>query len=166
MLKRLTRLFVAISLSFMGSLSVAQDAQEGALEVQTVVQKVIETVEPDGQVKTELVSVETALPGDKVIYTVTFRNVGDQEADNIQITNPIPAAMRYVDGTAFGPGASVIYSADGGATYAVAEQLRKTEVDGSERPAKADEYTHIRWALNTPLGAGERSFARFHAVVR
>jgi uncharacterized repeat protein (TIGR01451 family) len=146
---------------------VAQEPQQGALEVQTLVQKIVETVDATtGETTTELVPVDTALPGDEVVYTVTFKNLGASTADNIQITNPIPQQMRYVEGTAFGPGTSVVYSIDGGASYAAANQLRITQADGEERPAEPADYTHIRWALNAPLEAGEHSFARFRAVVR
>jgi uncharacterized repeat protein (TIGR01451 family) len=117
-------------------------------------------------VKTDLVPVQTAIPGDEVVYTVTFTNVGDGAADNIQITNPIPTQMRYVQGSAFGPGTVVVYSTDGGATYAQAEQLKVVDENGNERQASADDYTHIRWALNAPLAAGDQGFARFRAVVR
>ena len=145
----------------------AEDAPEpGALELRTVVQRVAEAVDESGEVKTELVPVQTAIPGDEVVYTVTFTNVGKQEADNIRITNPIPEHMRLVQGSAFGPGTEVVYSTDGGVTYAAAEQLKVVDENGIERLASADDYTHIRWALNAPLGVGEQGFARFRAVVR
>lgn len=140
--------------------------QPGALEVQTVVQKVLEQADENGEKKTELVGVETAIPGDEVVYTVTFTNIGDERAENILITNPIPPQLRYVSGTAFGPGTEVEYSVDGGATWGRAAALRVMTDSGNQRMAEPDDYTHIRWALNTPLEVGERSFARFRAVVR
>lgn len=153
-----------------GGLAIAQEPGEtparGALEVKTVVQKVIEQVDEAGELTTELVGVDTAVPGDEIIYTVTFTNIGEEPADNILITNPIPPQMRYVSGTAFGPGSEIEYSADGGTTWAQAAALRVSTATGDERMAEPGDYTHIRWALNTPLDVGERSFARFRAVVR
>ena len=148
----------------------AQEADEaprrGSLEVQTVVQKLQEQLDENGEPKTDLVAVDTAVPGDEVVYTVTFTNVGREAAENILITNPIPSQMRYVSGTAFGPGTDVEYSADGGTTWGRPAALRVSTDSGAERPAEANDYTHIRWALNSPLEVGERSFARFRAVVR
>jgi uncharacterized repeat protein (TIGR01451 family) len=140
--------------------------QRGSLEVQTVVQKLREQVDENGARKTELVAVDTAVPGDEVVYTVTFVNIGAEPAENIRITNPIPPQMRYVSGTAFGPGTEVEYSVDGGSTWGQATALLVGTDSGVERPAEPDDYTHIRWALNAPLEVGERSFARFRAVVR
>ena len=153
-----------------GTSVLAQEAGEaprrGSLEVQTVVQKLQEQLDENGERTTDLVAVDTAVPGDEVVYTVTFTNVGVEAAENILITNPIPPQMRYVSGTAFGPGSDVEYSADGGTTWGRPAALRVATDSGAERPAEADDYTHIRWALNAPLEVGERSFARFRAVVR
>jgi uncharacterized repeat protein (TIGR01451 family) len=154
---------------FAAQLAFAQDSapqSQGSLELRTVVEKVTEVVDEAGNVKTEIVPVETALPGDEVVYTVTFKNVGDQTADHILITNPIPPEMSYVEDSATGPGTDIRYSADGGQTYAKPEEIQVPDDAGGERTAAADEYTHIRWALNNPLDAGSQGFARFRAVVR
>lgn len=160
---------LALVFAFAGSAVFAQEsggAQRGTLEVKTEVQKLHEQVDENGEPKTELVAVDTAIPGDEVVYTVTFTNVGEEPADNILITNPIPAQMRYVSGTAFGPGTEVEYSVDGGATWGQATALIVSTESGAERLAEPDDYTHIRWAFNSPLEVGEHSFARFRAVVR
>jgi uncharacterized repeat protein (TIGR01451 family) len=142
------------------------DAVQGTLELSIVVEKVVETDQGDGATKTDLVPVEVALPGDEVVYTVTFSNVSTQPADNVRITNPIPSEMRYLANTAFGPGSNVLYSVDGGLTYGAPKELAVTADDGSRRAADASDYTHIRWVLNAPLDAGAKGFARFRAVVR
>ncbi len=169
MRKLITLTVAVLGPMFCGSMIYAQEApaqKTGALDVQTVVQKVQTTSDTAGQSKTELIPVETALPGDEVVYTVTFKNIGEEPADNIRITNPIPEQMRYVAGTAFGPGTEIVYSIDGGSSYAEPAALIVKTDAGVERPAQVDDYTHIRWALNTPLEVGEQSFARFRAVVR
>lgn len=160
---------LAALLTMICAVAAAQEAgtgQRGSLEVKTVVQKLTETVSESGEATTELSAVDTAVPGDEVVYTVTFTNVGVEPAENIRITNPIPEQMRYVSGTAFGPGSDIEYSADGGQTFAQAPLLRVMDETGNERPAEADDFTHIRWALNAPLAVGEGSFARFRAVIR
>ena len=43
--------------------------QRGSLEVKTVVQKLSETVNENGEAQTELVEIDTAVPGDQVVYT-------------------------------------------------------------------------------------------------
>ncbi|HLF11997.1 MAG TPA: hypothetical protein VJA26_12355 [Gammaproteobacteria bacterium] len=136
------------------------------LELQIVVETVVEVTGADGQPSTELVPVAAPLPGDEIVYTVTFTNVNAQMAENIRITNPIPAQVRYLADTAFGPGSEVLYSVDGGRTYGLPPELFVTAGDGSQRAAEAGDYTHIRWVLKSPLDAGAKGFARFRAVVR
>jgi uncharacterized repeat protein (TIGR01451 family) len=142
------------------------NAAGGNLELTTVVEKVVEVKQGDAASKTELVPVDVALPGDEVVYTVSFKNVSPQAADNIKITNPIPRAMRYLANSAFGPGSDVLYSVDGGLTYGSPKELTVKADDGSRRAADASDYTHIRWLLKAPLDAGAKGFARFRAVVR
>jgi uncharacterized repeat protein (TIGR01451 family) len=142
------------------------DAPRGGLELKTVVEKVVEVKEADGTTRTELMPVAAAVPGDEVVYTVSFTNVSGTAADNVRITNPIPAEMRYVADTAFGPGSRVLYSVDGGATYGFPQELSVAAADGTRRAAQAADYTHIRWILQSPLEAGAQGFARFRAVLR
>lgn len=166
--KSLSQVVFTIALFGASAVAVAQEQspERGSLEVQTVVQKLEESTDASGTTKTELLPLDTALPGDEVVYTVTFTNIGDETAENIKITNPIPNEMRYVAGTAFGPGSDIVYSIDGGQTYGKADVLTVSDNSGATRPADSNDYTHIQWALNTPLEVGERSFARFRAVVR
>jgi len=147
----------------------AQDApagQRGALRLQTVVEKVLEVEDAEGRVRTELVPVEVAVPGDEVVYTVRYTNVGEAPAEHVLITNPIPPQMRYKADSAFGPGTDIVYSTDGGLSYASAAELHVVGSDGRERLASADDYTHIRWLLTTPVDPGAQGFARFRAIVR
>ena len=147
--------------------TLAQEAPRGgALELKTVVEKLVEVEDVSGSTRTELVSADIAVPGDKVVYTVTFTNVGDAPAENVLITNPIPQEMRYADGSAFGPGAEIEYSIDGGQNYADPQGLLVAEASGRERLASADDYTHIRWQLTDPLPPGAQGMARFRATVR
>jgi uncharacterized repeat protein (TIGR01451 family) len=138
----------------------------GSLELKTVVEKVVESIDENGKVVTALVPVDLAVPGDQVVYTMTFKNVGERGADDILITNPIPAALRYVDGTAFGPGTAIVYSADGGHNYGRPDEVLVPDSDGELHAATAEDYTHIRWMLTSTLDAGAQGFARFRAVVR
>jgi len=146
-------------------LSFAVVAQEdGSLDVHTVVQKEEVVVNENGESENRLVAVETVIPGERVFYTITFTNVGDEPAENVVITNPIAAELTYVEGSAFAPGMEVQFSVDGGATYAGAADLTVTE-DGETRAARPDDFTHIRWVMEGELNTGSQGTARFAAVL-
>jgi len=143
--------------------AVAQE--KGHLNVTTTVQKQEVTVNESGDTEIRLVAASTVVPGESVIYTITFQNISDEPADNVVITNPISKELTYVDGSAFGPGSAIQFSADGGQNFAAANDLTVSE-EGESRPAGPDDFTHIRWVMNNELAVGAQGTARFSAVLK
>lgn len=152
-----------LMMSALNAHAVAQE--QGHLNVMTTVQKEAVTVNEAGESETTLVPVETVIPGDRVIYTITFQNVGDEPAGDVVITNPIADSLTYVDGSAFGPGTTIQFSIDGGKSFANRDALTVDE-DGAVRPAKANDFTHIRWVMQQQLAVGAQGLARFSAVLK
>ena len=146
-------------------LAVSANADEqGQLNVKTVVQKEEVVINDDGERETRLVAADAVVPGERVVYTITFRNIGEEPAENVVITNPIADSLTFVDGSAFGPGMDIEYSIDGGVTYAAASDLVVSEA-GVDRPAGPKDFTHVRWVMQTELAAGAQGIARFAAVL-
>ena len=154
-----------LSISVLLMLSISAFAQEqGHLNVKTVVQKEQVTVNDAGETETNLVPADSVIPGEKVVYTISFENIGDEDAENVVITNPISETLTYVEGSAFGPGTQIEFSVDGGQTFASRNELTVTE-DGVTREASAGDFTHIRWVMREELAAGAQGIARFSAVL-
>ena len=139
--------------------------EQGHLNVTTVVQKEELTVNEAGEADTRLVAAETVIPGDRVVYTITFQNISDDAAENVVITNPIADSLIYVDGSAFGPGTDIEFSVDGGQSYAARDAL-SVEENGEVRPAEAKDFTHIRWVMKQDLPVGAQGMARFSADLK
>jgi uncharacterized repeat protein (TIGR01451 family) len=118
----------------------------------------------DGQMLPKRSPVKSAVPGEEVIFTNTFSNVSTQPAADLVLTNPIATDLRLKK--AWGEGASITYSVDGGKTYAAPEQLKVSGKDGQHRAAKVDDYTHVRWMMQGSLAAGASTAVGFNAVVR
>lgn len=138
----------------------------GNVHLQTTVQKEEIVLNDQGQAESRLVPVTTVVPGDEVIYTITFSNMGQDDAEAVTITDPVPEQMRYVDGSAFGGGTDIQFSVDGGESFAAPDKLTVLEADGNARIARAEDYTHIRWTMRNPLQPGKRGYARFRAQLR
>lgn len=134
------------------------------LDIQTVVQKEEAFINDNGDTDKKLVAADVVVPGETVFYTITFTNISDESADNIVITNPIADDLVYVDGSAFGPGADLQFSVDGGETYAAAADLTVIE-DGVSRAAEPRDFTHVRWVMKNTLSAGAQATARFAAIL-
>jgi uncharacterized repeat protein (TIGR01451 family) len=106
------------------------------------------------------------LPGDVIRYTLRFTNTTGQPVQNVVFSNPVPAGLRYVPGTASAgaPGASVTYSIDGGRSYS-AEPMIEVISDGQRRsvPAPPEMYTHVRWTVAGWVQPGAEVTAEFRA---
>ena len=144
----------------------ANDGARGRIEVSTIVEKIVKVSLENGDEKPDLVPLDVENAGDEVVYTVVFENTGRRTVDNVRITSPIPPRMRYIEKSAFGPGADVLYSVDGGNTFGKPSELVVATEDGVSHIASATDYTHIRWVLKASLEAGGKGFARFRAVLR
>ncbi|MCH8896011.1 MAG: DUF11 domain-containing protein [Proteobacteria bacterium] len=151
--------FVLLALFLTSSVATAQET--GAIQIQTSADVEIIETDASGETVTRLEPASKVVPGDIVIYTVSFSNTGSEPAENVVITNPVPRHMEYVDGTAFGPGADISFSIDGGQSWGTPEELVVTAADGTQRPAQASDYTDIRWILRNELQPGAQGFARF-----
>ena len=137
----------------------------GHLEVTTIVEKEVVIERDDGETTTQLVEAQSVVPGEKVVYTITFKNVGDAAAENVVITNPISESLTYVAGSASNGEMSIEFSADGGKTFGPAGELRVLDGD-IDRPATTQDYTHIRWIMRSHLDVGAEGSASFAAVLQ
>ncbi len=156
------RILTGFTIFLAATVAVAQ--QPTHLDVQTIVQKQEVVTNEAGEAETRLVTAERVAPGEQVFYTITFRNVSEEAADNVVITNPIASELTYVDGSAFGPGMDIQFSVDGGRNFAAAAELT-VEEDGEPRAADVSDFTHVRWVMSGNLQAGAQGVARFAAVL-
>lgn len=155
-----------ITLALLVATPLALAAPDGPIVVKTVAEKEQVVTLADGRKQTKLVPAQPVVPGEQVIYTVTFENVGQKPATDVAIVNPVPEHTTYVAGSAGGPGTEVSFSVDGGRTWGAPEQLKLRGADGTERAATPADYTHVRWVLRNPLTPGAVAFARYRVVVK
>jgi uncharacterized repeat protein (TIGR01451 family) len=134
------------------------------LRVEVRAERLIEAVDARGGREPALVPVTAVTPGDEVIYTVRFTNTAAALLEHATVTVAIPAGMRYVAGSAAGPGTDIGYSIDGGTVFAPAETLFFAGGQGRQRRVAPEFYTDIRWVMRKPLQPGATGFARFRAV--
>ncbi|MFB3105369.1 MAG: hypothetical protein ACE1ZA_10625, partial [Pseudomonadales bacterium] len=62
-------------------------------------------------------------------------------------------------------GTVIQFSTDGGQNFAAADELTVID-DGVSRPAGPDDFTHIRWVMQSELAVGAQGTARFTAVLK
>ena len=105
------------------------------------------------------------IPGEEVIYTIYYTNIGQKMTNNVAITNPIPEHLRYKESSAAGVGALIVFSVDGGKTFATPDNLKVQDAAGKEFPAIASDYTHIRWVLQSALPSNAQGQVSFRTIL-
>ena len=136
----------------------------GGLQLDNQVFQEIEVIGADGKLEHKTVPAATVVPGTEVFYVITYRNTGDQPADHVAITNPVPAELEYV--AVLGPAPVNQVSVDGGKQYGALASLSVTDANGKSRPAQAADVTHVRWMLNTALQPGAGGAVSFKARLK
>lgn len=108
----------------------------------------------------------TARAGDVLKYTLTFTNVVGRPIRGVELKNPIPAGLRFVQGSAKATrtDARVEFSADGGKTFSPAPS-ETVVIDGREvsRPVPAERFTHVRWFVAEWVQPRARVVAEYEA---
>ena len=165
-MKRICRYALIASFSSLFAAN-ALVAQAQTVELVTKAEREVEVVEKGVKSK-KLAPPQKMVPGDEVLYTVTYTNKTAKLAENVTVTNPVPKNTRYRDGSAAGENAEITFSVDGGKTFATPDKLTVAAKDKGAtgvRPAGGADYTHIRWVVKQNVAPGQSGSVRFRAVI-
>ena len=146
--------------------SVSAFAEDGKIVLTNKVFKQVIKTDKDGNITYEYIGAELAVPGDVMMYTITFENIGTDPAEGIVINNPIPNNSKYRIDSANGKDTNITFSIDGGKNFGNPEQLVVKDKSGKEWTAKPESYTHIRWVYNKPLAPGEKGEVSFKTQIK
>ncbi len=149
------------------ALAAADDSLDGGtIELSSTAE--IETHETlaDGTQVTRRLLATKVIPGDEVIFTLQYRNYGQEPAEDVFITNPIPKHMEFQSADTPPAGARVTYSIDNGRSFGELAALRVPATNGSDRPALASDCTHIRWTFDEPLQPGATGSVAYTALLQ
>lgn len=140
-------------------------AQQGSIQLEHKAEKWERITDDNGIEQSQLVEATRVLPGEEVLFTITYTNVSDQAVEDVTITNPVPDHMVYVDNSVTGDNTSITFSVDGSENFGAPQDLLVNETLGAQRPATAKDYTHVRWVVDSDVAAGARGTVQFTAVV-
>jgi uncharacterized repeat protein (TIGR01451 family) len=157
---------IAMYLLLLGALSAnTAIAQQGNVQVEHKAEQRQSFIDENGVEQTRMTEATRVIPGEEIFFTVTYRNSGDEPAENITVTNPVPNNMDYVNGSASGDNTTIIFSVVGGNNFDTPQNLTVTDTEGSQKPASAVDYTHIRWTVEGDIAPDASGTVQFSAVV-
>jgi len=148
-------IILIISLALVPFSDIGFAQEPGQVVLESLIQREIEVVNEDGEMEVKLVEAGNAIPGDELIFTVTYTNKGAEPAENVVLVNPVPEHTGYIGGSAGGENTAITFSVNGGGSFDLPENLKVTGEDGNQRTALPREYTHLRWMRAALLSPGE-----------
>tara|TARA_R110001606_G_scaffold38160_8_gene106951 strand:- start:2338 stop:2931 length:594 start_codon:yes stop_codon:yes gene_type:complete len=118
------------------------------------------------------------VPGDKLLFTNSYRNNGENAVTGFVVNNPVHSAVAFTEaledwalvsvdgGQNFGKLSEL--SVMGTASVAVTgdETVETQEPAPTSRPAQASDVTHIRWVLPSPIAPGASGDLHFRGIVK
>lgn len=147
---------------FLASAAFAIPVQaQQALTLKGEVMLVKSEVAEDGTVITKLVPPDVVVPGDRVVFSTTYRNNLTETVSNAVIRNPLNPAVRLAEDA--DPDLSV--SIDGGVTWGKLAELSITNEDGTSRAAVAADVTNVRWIIEK-VEPDQGGSVEFQAIIR
>jgi len=131
-----------------------------ALSATQTVQKEIITFDENGAEQVRYESAELVTPGERIAYSIDYINDRAEPAANLELMMPVPGVVSYAEGSARGNGTLITYSVDG-TNFVDRSALR---VD--DRPALAEDITHIKWVITGPVNPGEVGSLAFSGTLK
>lgn len=167
----LKRVFIPGAVMLLGLLLAAAPAladKKGQLTLNLKTEKEIIVKDEKGKRKIKRVDLTkvNAVPGDEVILTLTYKNIGKEKAVGVKIDYPIPEKMLYKADSAEGKGTKITFSVDKGKKYGPPGKLTVVNAEGKVVPAEPKDYTHIRWALTGSVAPGKSGKVVFRTFVK
>jgi len=146
------------SLLLLGAaLAATPAAAAGPLQVTSQVMVEARQRAADGTTRIALVPARRVVPGDRVVFTLAYRNTGTQPLADLVFDNPVPRGVAYRAPAPDGPAPEL--SVDG-RRYGTLAQL------AAGRAVDPDDVTHVRWRLPRPLAPGAAGTFAFLAVLK
>ena len=155
-----------ITIALIAAASILTSVSASALTAKQSVEKEIVVQMPDGTESITRAPAELVVPGERVVYTLSYTNDAAEPATDLVLTMPVPSEIKYLDESATTVDAKVVYSADGGQSFASRAGLRTTGADGNSRTATSEDITHIRWTVAGPLAAGETGTLSYKGILK
>ena len=167
-MKNLKKLMIMTAMSVMALTwtSTATAEEKGSITLKMVAEQETVVVNENGEKEIKREEASKVIPGEHVIYTIQYQNIGDAAASAVVINNPVPENMHYVPGTAEGDGTDIVFSIDGGQSFDKPENLTVMDEDGNPRLATAKDYTHIRWSIADEIEAGKMGEVSYRAELK
>ncbi len=161
--KKIVKVCTVSVVSLMAVHAVAQ----GSIDLKMNSFKEIMVADEDGNLQPKLVIIDTAIPGDTIVYVTEYKNISQKTVDSgATIISLVPENTTFIDNSLDCNNCTVQFSTNNRsdlskAIFKPADELIVVASDGSTRTATATDFTLLQWRLNDaiePAASGDVSF--------
>ena len=145
----------------------AADAARVVLSSDALIERT--EIGPDGKEKSTLNKPADVVitPGDRVVFTLKYKNQGSLPATAFRATNPMPGPVQFI--SALEDWAEV--SVDGGKNWGKLADLKvqAKSADGltdTKLSAAVEDVTHVRWVFANAIPPGGEGTLSYRGVVK
>lgn len=149
---------VLLALGALAAPAAALAASQVTLASEVFVERVLK--DPNGKARTVLEPPRAMVSGDRLVFVLSYRNRGAEPAADFVVTNPVP------DAVAFAGAENAEVSVDWGRNWGQLASLTVRRSDGTFRPARPGDVTHVRWSIRQAIAAGQTGTLSFRALAR
>ena len=149
-----------ISLAMVSASPATAFAAPGAVALRGDVKLETTRIE-NGVEKIVLATPKVVVPGNRLVFSTSYRNESATPVQNFVVTNPVPTGIAVAAQDA----ASLTVSVDGGKTWGKLAALSVKDARGVARPAQAGDVTHVRWTV-AAIAPGASGSVAYHAIVK
>ncbi len=155
---------LALAAFFFPAAVMAQTAAPAANSVkltsETFVAKAV--ADEKGVKSNKLFPAKRVLPGDPLVFQLTYNNLGKSPATRFVINNPVPNGVEFTGVRE----ATATVSVDSGKNFGALATLKVKGADGKIRGANAADVTQIRWTFAQPIAVGAKGTVMFYGLVK
>jgi hypothetical protein len=120
------------------------------------------TTDAQGKAKNDLFPATRVLPGEPLVFVLSYENGGTKPASGFVINNPIPPEVSYTGVEQSWATVSV----DGGKSFAPLATLKVKGADGKLRGAIPADVTNVRWTFAQPIMPKAKGRVMFYGMVK
>ncbi len=145
------------------AVALAAPALAAPVQLTTRIMKEQRSLAADGTAGIRLVPAVKAIPGDRLVYILAYRNNGTAPVADLVLDNPLPPSVAY---RAPVPGSPVPELSVDGVRFGPLATLSAHTPQGGVRSAGPDDVRHVRWHVPGPVPAGGQGQVSFRAALK
>jgi uncharacterized repeat protein (TIGR01451 family) len=145
----------------------AQTANQVTISSEAQIERVETTQDGKERVTYKKPGDVIVIPGDKVVFTLKYANLGGTPATGFKATNPMPGPVQFLGAAEDWAEVSVDGGSNWGRLSALTVKVKTADgLSETVRTAQVEDVTHVRWIFATAIAPGGKGSVSYRGVIK